>query len=205
MLFLIKSCTINTRLPQWLRKTIQFIAVISIFNVSLCLAEENSIEEYQIKAVYLFNFALFFTWPDYTFKHPSQAFRICILGQNPYGIDLELVVENETVEGHQVIVQPIRSVYRSQHCQMLFVSQSEQYRLANIFAYIQRYPILSVSDIKGFAQQGGMIEFFNTPYNEVRFIIAPEAVNEANLLASANLLEIAQIFYRSRTNPYENF
>ncbi|RKZ57687.1 MAG: hypothetical protein DRQ99_26535, partial [Candidatus Parabeggiatoa sp. nov. 3] len=63
MLFLIKSCTINTRLPQWLRKTIQFIAVISIFNVSLCLAEENSIEEYQIKAVYLFNFALFFTWP----------------------------------------------------------------------------------------------------------------------------------------------
>jgi hypothetical protein len=198
MLFPIKSGTRNTRLPQWLRKTILFIAVISILNVSLCLAntEENWIEEYQIKAVYLFNFALFFTWPDYTFKHPSQPFRICILGQNPYGIDLDLVVENETVEGHQVIVQPIHSVYRSQRCQILFVSQSEQYRLANIFAYIQRYPILSVSDIKGFAKQGGMIEFFNTPYNEVRFIIAPEAASEADLLASANLLEIAQIFYR---------
>jgi len=203
MLFPIKSGRINTRLPQCLRKTIQFIAVISIFNMSLCLAEENSIEEYQIKAVYLFNFALFFTWPDYT--HPSQAFRICILGQNPYGIDLELVVENETVEGHQVIVQPIYSVYRSQRCQMLFVSQSERSRLANIFTYLHQSPILTVSDIKGFAQQGGMIEFFNTPYNEVRFIIAPEAVTEANLIASANLLEIAQIFYRSRTNPYENF
>jgi len=198
MLFPIKSGTRNTRLPQWLRKTIQFIAVISILNVSLCLAntEENWIEEYQIKAVYLFNFALFFTWPDYTFKHPSQPFRICILGQNPYGIDLELVVENETVEGHQVIVQAVRSVYRTQRCQILFVSRSERSRLANIFAYIQRYPILSVSDIKGFAQQGGMIEFFNTPYNEVRFIIAPEAASEADLLASANLLEIAQIFYR---------
>lgn len=198
MLFPIKSGRINTRLPQSLRKTIPVIIVISILNSSLCLAntEENSIQEYQIKAVYLFNFALFFTWPDYTFKHPNQPFRICILGRNPYGIDLQLVVENETLEGHQVIVQPIRSVYRSQRCQILFVSKSEQSRLANIFDYIQRYPILSVSDIKGFAKQGGMIQFFNTSYNEVRFMIAPKTVSEANLLASANLLEIAQIFYR---------
>jgi hypothetical protein len=200
MLCLMKSGTINTKRLQFLRKIIHFIAVISIFHVSLCLAntQEDWIEEYQIKAVYLFNFALFFTWPDYTFKKPSQPFRICILGQNPYGIDLDLVVENETVEGHPVIVQPIYSVYRTQTCQMLFISQSEQSRLANIFPYIKRYPILTVSDIKGFAQQGGMIEFFNTSDNEVRFIIAPEAVNEASLLASANLLEIAKIFYRSR-------
>jgi len=44
----------------------------------------------------------------------------------------------------------------------------------------------------------GMIQFFNTPYNEVRFMIAPEAVNKAGLVASANLLEIAEIYYRRR-------
>jgi hypothetical protein len=43
-----------------------------------------------------------------------------------------------------------------------------------------------------------MIQFFNTPYNEVRFMIAPEAVNKAGLVASANLLEIAEIYYRRR-------
>ncbi len=108
------------------------------------------------------------------------------------------MVENERVEGRFVTVQRLGTVYRSARCQILFVSQSEKYRLATIFAYLKQHPILSVSDIKGFVRRGGMIEFFNTPYNEVRFIIAPETVDEAHLIASANLLEIAEIFYRRR-------
>jgi hypothetical protein len=199
-LFQLKSgmrCALRT---PWLRFTITLFLVVSLFPflVSYADTSEDVIEEYQIKAVYLFNFALFFTWQDFVFKHPRQPFRFCVLGKDPFGIDLDIVLENEIVEGRSVTVQRLSTVYRSAGCQILFVSQSEKSRLRTILAYLKRYPILSVSDIKGFVRRGGMIEFFNTPYNEVRFIIAPETVDEAHLIASANLLEIAEIFYRRR-------
>jgi hypothetical protein len=175
------------------------------FFLLLCLIISNSFisskshakelpEEYQIKAVYLFNFTLFFSWPPSVFKHSKQPFRLCVLGDDPFGIDLDLVIENERVEGRSVIIQRLNSVYQSTSCQMLFISQSEQSRLATIFAYLKQRPILTISDIPNFVKQGGMIQFFNTPYNEVRFIVAPNAINKAKLIASANLLEIAQIY-----------
>ncbi len=196
MLFQLKIGMIAVVPIQWLRFAI--ILFVSMSPLSQSDASEDLVEEYQIKAVYLFNFALFFTWPDSAFRQYRQPFRVCVLGKDPFGIDLDLVIENEIIEGRRVAVHRLRSVYRSGRCQMLFVSQSEKSRLASIFGYIRRYPILTVSDIKGFARRGGMIQFFNTPYNEVRFRIAPEAVNKAGLIASANLLEIAEIYYRRR-------
>jgi hypothetical protein len=175
-----------------------FLILVSLYSIPFSYADNSRdiIEEYQIKAVYLFNFALFFTWPRYVFKHPKQAFRICIIGDDPFGIDLDLVIENEIVEGRRVTVRRLSTIKKSKYCQILFVSQSEQSSLVNIFAYLKRHPILTVSDINNFAIRGGMIQFFNTPNNEVRFIIAPETVDEADLIASANLLQIARIVHR---------
>ncbi|KHD08713.1 hypothetical protein PN36_26515 [Candidatus Thiomargarita nelsonii] len=181
---------------MFLKKVIAlFLILISLYFIPFSYAR-NIVEEYQIKAVYLFNFALFLSWPRYVFKHPNQPFRICIIGDDPFGIDLDLVIENEKVERRRVIVQRINSIKKSKYCQILFVSQSERSRMANIFTYLRRHPILTVSDMKNFANLGGMIQFFNTPNNKVRFIIVPETVDEAELIASANLLQIARIVHR---------
>ncbi len=183
---------------MFLKKYGLYILLLIFINPPSSHASSDVVEEYQIKAVYLFNFALFFTWPNYVFKSPKQPFRICVLGDAPFGIDLNLVVENEKIEGRRVLAQRIRSIRKSKYCQILFVSHSEQYRLSNILAYLKYHPILTVSDFQGFAMQGGMIQFFNTVDNQVRFLIAPEAVDDANLIASANLLEIARIVHRRR-------
>lgn len=194
-------CKIKSHKSGALLRGPRFILTLCLIVGSLSFifpsyAQDELPEEYQIKAVYLFNFALFFSWPDLAFQHASQPFRICVLGQDPFGIDLDLVIENERVEGRKVIVQRLSSIQQSSSCQMLFVSQSEQARLATIFAYLKQRPILSISDMPAFVKRGGMIQFFNTHYNEVRFIVAPEAISETDLIASANLLEIAQIYRR---------
>ncbi len=181
---------------MFLKKIIAlFLIVISLYFIPFSYAR-NIVEEYQIKAVYLFNFALFLSWPRYVFKHPNQPFRICIIGDDPFGIDLDLVIENEKIAERRVTVRRISSIKKSKSCQILFISQSERSRMANIFAYLRRHPILTVSDMKNFANLGGMIQFFNTPNNKVRFIIVPETVDEGELIASANLLQIARIVHR---------
>ena len=43
-----------------------------------------AIDEYQVKAVFLFNFAKFVEWPATAFKSANEPIRICLLGQNPF-------------------------------------------------------------------------------------------------------------------------
>src|SRR4051812_10850373 len=50
--------------------------------------------EYQVKAAFLYNFARFTEWPGGTFAKPKDPLTICVLGQDPFGPDLE-----ETVKG----------------------------------------------------------------------------------------------------------
>jgi len=165
-----------------------------LFLLSLSpFSHADSLKQSQIKAVYLFNIALFLTWPNNTFKSPEQPFRLCILGKDPFGIELDIVVENEKIEGHPVVVPRFSTVEMSRYCQILFINQAEQNNLAMIFAYLSKRPILTISSINNFVTQGGMIQFFNTQNNQVRLMIAPKTLKEIGIKASANLLEIAKI------------
>jgi hypothetical protein len=60
--------------------------------------------EYEIKAVYLYNFLLFTDWPkaedakNDDKKNPAETICIGILGDNPFGYAFD-EVEGETIEG----------------------------------------------------------------------------------------------------------
>ena len=58
--------------------------------------------EYQVKAVFLFNFAHFVSWPADTFRRPDAPFVIGILGTDPFGSTLDDVVRGETIERSNV-------------------------------------------------------------------------------------------------------
>ena len=191
------SIKLYNQQTQYLQIAITFLLLIG--NLSPHTYAET-LNQYQTKAVYLFNLALFLTWPNNTFKSPEQPFRLCILGKDPFGVELDLIIENEKIESHQVVVPRISTVQMSRYCQILFINQSEQNHLATIFAYLNKRPILTVSDIKNFVKQGGMIQFFNTNNNQVGLIINPKALKQSGIQASANLLEIATILNFSPDN-----
>jgi hypothetical protein len=44
--------------------------------------------EHQVKAAYLYNFGKFVQWPPRTAAAKNDPFRICVLGQNPFGMML---------------------------------------------------------------------------------------------------------------------
>ncbi len=168
------------------------ILLMFFWTVPLNSAKLPTIREYQIKAVYLYNFANFIKWPRGAFKSSNAPFQICILGEDPFRSQLDLVVENEKIKGHFVKVQRLHYVEESDSCQMVFVSKSKQRYRAHIFAYLEQRPILTVSDMKNFVTKGGMVQFYHRG-NKIRFIIAPQTVKGAGLKASSRLLQIAKI------------
>ena len=152
----------------------------------------QSSPEYQLKAVFLFNFAQFVEWPASAFPEPDTPLSICILGEDPYGRYLDETVRGETVANHPLTVRRYRTVEEIRGCHILFVSRQEQGHLGEILDSLQGHSVLTVSDAEGFARRGGMIRFV-TDHNRIRLRINLEAAKAANLTLSSKLLRPAQI------------
>jgi len=109
--------------------------------------------EYQIKSVFVYNFVNFVTWPETAFSSSDSDFNICLLGDDPFGILLDVTTEGQKAGDRPIVVQRIKRISDIRPCQILFVSNSEESRLADIFAFTERYTILTVSDVENFIKQ----------------------------------------------------
>jgi hypothetical protein len=148
--------------------------------------------EFQVKAVFLFNFAQFTEWPADALPAKDSPFVIGVLGKDPFGTALDDTVKRESVRGQRLVVERYRTVEEIGTCHILYISASESNRLDHILEKVHKKPILTVSDIPGSAPRGVMIRFL-TESNKTRFRINTEAVKEARLSLSSKLLRSADI------------
>jgi hypothetical protein len=148
--------------------------------------------EYQVKAVFLFNFTQFVEWPAVAFPHADAPLVIGVLGEDPFGSYLDDTIRGETANGRPLIVERYRSVQEIGDCQVLFISRSEAGRLEQIFASLNGRRTLTVGDVEGFTRRGGMIHLA-TMTGKIQLRINLEAARAAQLTISSKLLRPAQI------------
>ena len=165
------------------------ILLSSGLNVS---AQSASSREYQVKAVFLFNFAQFVEWPTNAFSQAQTPLVIGVLGEDPFGAYLDDTVRGEKVNNRSLVVERYRRAEEIKTCHVLFISRSEADRLAEILANLKGRNILTVGDAESFAERGGMIRFA-TEKNKLRLKVNLEAVKAANLTISSKLLRSAGI------------
>ena len=167
--------------------------MIFLFASRLTLpAQMGTSAEYQIKAVFLFKFALFVDFPAKSFSDADAPFVIGVLGEDPGGPYLDETVRGDKVNGHPLTVPRYRRGNDIKSCQVLFISRSEADRLDQIFASLRGRSILTVGDTDDFLARGGMIRLA-TEKNKVRMHIKPDAARAANLTVSSKLLRLAEI------------
>ncbi len=155
-------------------------------------AEDNIPREFEIKAVFLFNFAKFIEWPSSAFDGSDSPINLCILGENPFGATLDMVVSEEKAQGRMAQVIRLNSVKQSSQCHIVFISRSETGNEITILEALKNHPILTVSDIKDFSTRGGMIEF-HVKDNRIRFIIDPDKIKSENLQVNVNLIRVGDL------------
>ncbi|HEY8994027.1 MAG TPA: YfiR family protein [Lacunisphaera sp.] len=155
-------------------------------------AQPASSREYQIKAVFLFNFAQFVEWPADAFPEANSPLVIGVLGEDPFGQALDETVHGEQVGSRPLLIQRWRRIEDVGPCHILYISTSEQSRRDKIIAQLNARSTLTVSDSEDFARHGGMIRFF-TDHNRIRLQINLEAVRAARLTISSKLLRPAEI------------
>ena len=156
------------------------------------VAAQAGFNEYQLKAVFLFNFAQFVEWPEKAFAGAESPLVIGVLGVDRFGPVLDDTVRDERIGGRKLEIQRYRRVEDVGNCQILFISESESSHLEAILAALKGRSILTVSDADRAARRGVMIHFL-TEKKRVRLQINLDAAKLAGLTISSKLLRPTEI------------
>ena len=145
---------------------------------------------YKVKAAFLLNFAKFTTWPASCWSADNPYMLLAIVGSNPFGAALQ-GVEKQQIGGRAVRLRHFQAM-TDETCQsqMLFVSKSEQANVEGIVKTIGKKPVVTVSDIEGFADAGGMLEFKDKD-GRLSFVVNNSKAKENGVHISSSLLNLA--------------
>lgn len=154
-------------------------------------AESPMQREYEIKAAYIYNFINYIDWPENAFPAPGGTITIGVVGDSPFNAALN-VLNGKQVKGRSLVLKQINDPKDLDQCQIVFISSSEKARLPELLGKLKDSRVLTVSEIDGFAQQGGIINFISE-HNKVRFEINPDAARRLGLNISSELLKLAKL------------
>jgi hypothetical protein len=170
----------------------RFLAVAMawvLVSVSCVQAQQANPTEYAVKAAYLYNFGKFVEWPVQV-TAAADVFTICVLGEDPFGATFDTTIAGESLNGKKVAVNRIARLQDAVSCRILFISSSEQGRLKEILAALDKTSVLTVSDMPQFTRRGGMIQFIMAA-NKVRFEVNLTNAERTGLTLSSQLLKVA--------------
>lgn len=166
-----------------------FLLCLGILGCSLGMAAGEASNEYELKAAFLYKFASFVSWPG---SKPAGPLCIGVVGEDPFGAALDEVVKGKTINGRIFEIHRFRTGQEPIQCQILFISESERKRLGSVLDRTRTYSTLTVGDMPGFCENGGMIRL-RLQDNYVRMDINQEAAEKAGLQLSSKLLNLARI------------
>lgn len=163
-----------------------------ILGTTFILGIQGQVNEYQVKAFFLYNFAKFVEWPAQSFKAANDPFVICILGPNPFGTSLGQAISGKVVAGRPIVIRQIADIQPGYNCHILFVHSSEGKRFRSKGGSVNGSGVLTVGETDGFTGDGGVISF-KLEDGTVRFEINVNAAGREDLHISSKLLSLAQI------------
>jgi hypothetical protein len=159
----------------------------------------GDVSESALKAAFLYNFGRFTEWPVDELE-PNAPLDICVT-DSPVADALESMVTGKSVGGHAVVVKRVvldRPVPEAgargglRACEMLYFGRLDLKASQAVLARLTEDSVLTVSDLAGFTQMGGVARFYVDAAN-VRFEINVASARRARLEMSAKLLQLAKI------------
>jgi hypothetical protein len=176
-----------SRLPLW---SVVLFAV-AFHACSGTAWAQSTVDEYHVKAAYLFHFAQLVEWPADSPNQGGDSLLVCTLGDDPFNGELEGTVAGKQIGFRTVRIRHLRTLQNTSDCNVLFISKSEGNRIPSLVASLRNAPVLTVGDTDDFLGAGGMIRWF-LDGKKVRFEINLQAAESARLRISSQLLLLAK-------------
>jgi hypothetical protein len=168
------------------------LSIVLLLCKSAVVFADNSPTQDELKALYLFNFSYFVTFPEQC--QQSCNFTICTSSESDVTGYLETVTKGEKLEGKPIIVHAITESEQLifPTCQILFVNKNDEQYLYSILESLKNKPVLTVSDIEDFTAKGGMIGF-DFLKRRLTPVVNNSLANRHKLKLDSKLLSISRV------------
>lgn len=147
------------------------------------------VQEYDLKAAFIYNVALFTDWPADTFEEKDSAFNFCVTGTDPFGNALE-PLRAKLLKQRKINILRLGKNPDFNRCQVLFIPVTEGQRVESILKDIKNSSILTLSEDNSIYKKGIMLNV-SIIDNKLRFQVNLDAVSAAKLAISSKLLRLA--------------
>jgi hypothetical protein len=153
---------------------------------------DDEVTEYGVKAMSLWHFIGYTTWPKSAFEKDDSPFVLLVVGEDPFGGVLE-----RTLKGKKAGSRPIRIVRSADleslpKAHLIFLARSHAKEIGTLMAGAAARGVLVVGDSEGLAVDGAHVCVF-LESKRLRFEVNNEAVKRSELTISPEMLKLARI------------
>jgi len=179
----------HTFAVQSLRTAFGLLAVVALWLCPCAAGAQSAADtEQQMKAGFVYNFALFVDWPSNIFKTDASPLTVCIAGDQDTLRAFE-PLKAKKIKGRPVAVHPYGDTVSGNPCHIIYIPTTSKAEAANLLKQVSGPGVLTIGDVEGF---GGIITFYREG-NKLRFAINTDAAQRAGLKLSSQLLKLAKI------------
>ena len=149
----------------------------------------QDVTEPALKAAFIFNFAKFTEWPPDA-ASAEETFVLCVVGDAAVGDALAEAVKARVLAGHRMSVSSMTAGGPPRKCRVIYMSGVTAGQATQLVAGLQDAPVLTISDLEGFTELGGIARFF-FEHGQLRFIVNLKSAERVHLTMSSRLLALA--------------
>ena len=146
--------------------------------------------EAELKVALVYNFARFVEWPERAFASAEAPLHLCLIGGDRFGPAFA-TIEKRKVQGRALKLRIGITAEDSAGCHVAFIGELPARQLPPTLRQLTGRPVLTVSDIEGFIDQGGAIGIVPGE-QRLQFEVNRNALDQAELRASSQLLKLAR-------------
>lgn len=163
------------------------LAIILWLPLSVSAREPLELYEQKIKAGLLYNFLKYTEWPE---NHVEEM-KVCLFGEDVLEAELQPMAER-TVQQRPITLKNATTIEEVKDCQLVYVGKKGRRSWPALRQALRGQSILTVSDIQGFNEAGGMV-VFGRKDDRIHVEINLDAVEKAHLRVGERLLKLASI------------
>ncbi len=168
-----------------LRSAARLIAALALLLPSAAAADT----EQQMKAGFIYNFALYVEWPAASFASAASPLSVCLAdGRDTLSAFEHL--KGKKIRDRAVTVGLLGDAGGA--CQIVYIQAAAGAEAEGLLRRVSGPGVLTIGDAAGFCGMGGIIGFYREG-NKLRFEINTDAAQRAGLKLSSQLLKLARI------------
>jgi hypothetical protein len=161
-------------------------AAVLLASAMLCA---QPVAEYDLKAAFVFNFALFAEWPAAT-RFEDGALNICVHPGSALHTPLN-ILSGKPVKGRKVMLRQVAEADDLHGCHLLVVDAGNRDRWPQMRKALSAGGVLVVTDDEEIGRQGAIVTLAMEGQRVV-FDIDLKAARQAGLVLSSKLLRLAR-------------